>query len=431
MHYLPELRKIVTRQKKRRPSRIKPNQPLDFHTERSRASTTSSTVHGEEHTIPPARFGNRLRPRLLGQRVAAAVPVHEGLRQWAVGFPRHRLTLASPFPGRREDVPVEGQTVAQRAARLFKTCDDVVTQGTDYVPRLRGYMRAANLHWPQHPATRDPAYVDVLSTMLDLSDKWGWPGLLTLTPEHLSGGRFEVHVMPSLHLPDFKLLSSELGPGSPTHRAYFETLYANYGAGIPDGVTFEEMLVFEAEVLDPLLGLYFKTPDLHIFERDPYDTSGTWERWMVTIARHYELTGNELVTISTHHWEYFRLALELIAEKEAVVELVIGWLCVQYTSWFANRQLISNIHANREDIVEYHREVCFVFTLEKTGVALFVPFVESVYTEPVRTDAARIARDVRRTVYQTLERATYPWSELGAAFHLFDIASAHDINARF
>ncbi|KAL1482716.1 hypothetical protein MTO96_033607 [Rhipicephalus appendiculatus] len=191
------------------------------------------------------------------------------------------------------------------------------------------------------------------------------------------------------------------------------------------------MLGFEAEVLDPLLELYSKTPAIYVYERDSYDASGMWERWMVTLASHYKMTRNELVTISTLHREYFHRVLELIAEKEAVVELVIGWLCVQYTSWFANRQLISNIYANRVDIVEYHRKACFVFTLVKMGVALFVPFVQSVYTQPVREDAARITRDVRRTVYQTLERVTYPWSELGPVFHLLDTAVAHDIDARF
>lgn len=100
---------------------------------------------------------------------------------------------AHPFVSdRQEDVPAEGQTVSQRAARLFKTCDDVVTQDTDYVPRLRGYMRDANLHWPEHPETRDPASVDVVSTMLHLNDKWNWPGLLRFTTERLTNSRFEV-----------------------------------------------------------------------------------------------------------------------------------------------------------------------------------------------------------------------------------------------
>ncbi|XP_075726076.1 endothelin-converting enzyme 1 [Rhipicephalus microplus] len=222
-----------------------------------------------------------------------------------------------------------------------------------------------------------------------------------------------------------------LVPGSPAHRHYFETLYTHYGAGVTDGVTFEDMLGFEAEVLEPLLQMYSVARRAYVFERSPYDTSGTWERWTTTIARHYDLTGSEEITISTSHREYFLVALQLIAQKETVVELVIGWLCVQFTSWFANRQLIANYHGYGEHVAAQHQRACLSFTLATMGVALFVPFVASVYTEPVRADAARIARAVRRTVYQSLDRATYPWFEMDVVFSIMNIASAHDLEARF
>lgn len=136
------------------------------------------------------------------------------------------------------------------------------------------------------------------------------------------------------------------------------------------------------------------------------------------------------VTISTTHRQYFEMVLRLIAEKEAIVEVEIGWLCVQFTAWFANRQLIANFYGQVDDIVDHHRIVCFAFTMQMMGMAIFVPFAESGYTEPVRVDTWRITRAVRRTVYQTLETATYPWSDLSSAFHLLDIAVAHDIAAR-
>ncbi|XP_075726079.1 endothelin-converting enzyme 1-like [Rhipicephalus microplus] len=177
--------------------------------------------------------------------------------------------------------------------------------------------------------------------------------------------------------------------------------------------------------------MYSVAPRAYVFERSPYDTSGTWERWTTTIARHYDLTGSEEITISTSHREYFLVALQLIAQKETVVELVIGWLCVQFTSWFANRQLIANYHGYGEHVAAQHQRACLSFTLATMGVALFVPFVASVYTEPVRADAARIARAVRRTVYQSLDRATYPWFEMDVVFSIMNIASAHDLEARF
>ncbi|XP_075752076.1 uncharacterized protein LOC142817944 isoform X2 [Rhipicephalus microplus] len=196
---------------------------------------------------------------------------------------------------RHEEIPAEGQTAAQRAARLFKTCDDVVTQDTDYVPRLRGYMRDANLHWPQHPAERDANTVDVLSSMLELSEKWGWPCFLEFATEGVRDHLFELHVRPTIRLEEFQYNAINLGVGSPAHRKYFETLYAHYGGGVSHGVTFEEMLDYEAEIMGPLLSAYFLPPETFVYQRDPSNTSGLWERWTTTIASHYDLTENELV----------------------------------------------------------------------------------------------------------------------------------------
>ncbi|KAL3225548.1 hypothetical protein MRX96_049200 [Rhipicephalus microplus] len=475
MHYLPNLRKIITRKKKEKPSRVKLHQPLDFHAHASKASSTSTATSAAPQPNQQTPLGNRLRPQLIRQRMVAAVPVPEELRHWAQDFPWRRtmytlvaLALVASICGavllvawntgaekpicdeacseytmmlgetmdwsvhpchdfhrfvcgrmaknatairhilnrrfidavissaRREDVPAEKQTASQRAARLFKTCDDVVAQETDYVPRIRGYMHDANLHWPQHPATRDHSAVDVLSSMLQISDKWGWPCFFEFYTRG-SSDSFELTVHPTVHLEQFKYNAVKLGVGSPAHRRYFETLYSHYGGGIVDGVTFEQMMDFEAEILDPALTEFFSPPETYVFERDPSDVFGMWERWTSAIARHYNLTGNELVRSHSlskpygsrqvaNNRQYFQLILHLVATKEEVLELVIGWLCVQYTSWFANRELIANFYGYPENADLRHRRICLAFTISLTGIALVVPFVQGVYTEPVRKD---------------------------------------------
>ncbi|KAL3178697.1 hypothetical protein MRX96_009383 [Rhipicephalus microplus] len=254
MHYLPNLRKILTTKKKEKPARVKLHQPLDFHAHTGRSSGTAVAA---EQPNPHAHPGNQLRPQppqLIRQRTSAGVATDHGQRSWVQGIPWRRtmcvalaaalilstcaLSLFLAWHGevmkpvcdetcmkyttllgesmdwsvgpcqdfyrfvcggaasnqtsvrnrinerflatvietaRNEEIPAESQTVAQKAARLFKTCDDVLTQDTDYVPRIRGHLREVNLHWPQHPANRDAASVDVVSTMLELNDKWGWP----------------------------------------------------------------------------------------------------------------------------------------------------------------------------------------------------------------------------------------------------------------
>ncbi|XP_075529262.1 endothelin-converting enzyme 2-like isoform X1 [Dermacentor variabilis] len=332
---------------------------------------------------------------------------------------------------RQEDVSAEGQTAAQKAARLFKSCEEIVTKYMDYAPRIRGYMRDANLHWPQHPKTRGIESVDVFRSILELNDKWGWPCLLELSPNYVSETMFEVVVRPTRGLDRFQHHVVTLGVGSAAHRTYFDALYDHYGGGILNGVTFEEMLSYEHDIMLPLLEAYHAPPRRYVFERNHSDTSGTWERWTSDIQGFYGLTGNERIEIATNHDEYFKQMIELIKTKETIVELVIGWMAVQFTAQFANRQLIANHYNTLEGIEELHRRDCFAFASYLMGAALFLPFLERFYSEPVRTDARRIAREVRRTVYQRLDRATYPWAELDVAFKYIEIARVDDIEARF
>ncbi|XP_070381691.1 membrane metallo-endopeptidase-like 1 [Dermacentor albipictus] len=362
---------------------------------------------------------------------------------------------------RQDDVPAEGQTAAQKAAWLFKSCEDIVTQDTDYVPLIRGYLRDAKLHWPQHPETRDIESVDVFRSIIELNDKWGWPCLLELSPNYVSETMFEVLVRPTRGLDRFQYHAVTLGAGSVAHRTYFKALYTHYGGGVLHGVTFKEMLNYEHDIMLPVLEAYHTPPRRYVFERNHSDTSGTWERWTSDIEGFYGLTGNERVNpqpaacsslpsgllpmfeaivgvpggmqieIVTDHDEYFKQMIELIKTRETIVELVIGWMAVQFTAQFANRQLIANHYNTLAGVEELHRRDCFAFASYLMGAALFLPFLERVYTEPVRTDARRIAKEVRRVVYQRLDRATYPWAELDVAFKYMEIARVDDIEARF
>ncbi|XP_049514302.1 uncharacterized protein LOC125941323 [Dermacentor silvarum] len=232
-----------------------------------------------------------------------------------------RRCLASGVgrPSTRQDVPAEGQTAAQRAARLFKTCNDIVTQDTDYVPRIRGYLRDANLHWPQHPDTRDIESVDVFRSILEINEKWGWPCLLDFRTDYISETRFEVVFRPTGGIDESQSQVFTLGFGSPAHRSYFQTLYAHYGGGVVDGVTFEEMLNYEYEIMQPLLRAYYTPPRRYMFERNHSDTSGIRERWTSVIEEFYDLSGNERV--SPHPAAPSLLRLRLLTMFEAVVRV--------------------------------------------------------------------------------------------------------------
>ncbi|XP_075559840.1 neprilysin-1-like [Dermacentor variabilis] len=437
MHYLPNLRKIITKRPKQKPVRVKLPQPLDFHSERSKASI----ITGAEPTHLVDTVRGTLRPHLLlNETMDWSVGPCQDFYRFVCGRFKNKSSVRHDITSRfvdtvvefarHEDVPAQGQTVAQKAARFFKTCYDIVTQETDYVPRIRGYMRDANLHWPTHPFSRDSESVDVFRSMLELTNKWGWSSLLEFYPEYLSQSSFEVVVRPTKGLDLFQAHAITLGLGSPAHRKYFEMLYSHYGGGVPNGVTFEEMLDYENEIMVPLIQVYYEPPKPYEFKKNYSDTSGVWEKWTSTIEDFYDLTGNEQITIFTTNQRYLECIIELIKTKEVIVELVIGWLAVQFTARFANRELIANYHNTLDQAEEFHRKTCFYFTGTLMGIALFLPYMERVYTEAVRADAWRITREVRRTVYQTLDSATYPWGELDAVFRFMEMTRVDDIEAR-
>ncbi|XP_077490892.1 uncharacterized protein LOC144101625 [Amblyomma americanum] len=86
MHYLPNLRKIISaRAKKAKPKRTRPQQPLDFYAEHSRASASSMAPE------PPHRPDGGAEPPLppLGELVANALYVElpDALSHWASEFP--------------------------------------------------------------------------------------------------------------------------------------------------------------------------------------------------------------------------------------------------------------------------------------------------------------------------------------------------------
>ncbi|XP_077490891.1 uncharacterized protein LOC144101624 [Amblyomma americanum] len=224
---------------------------------------------------------------------------------------------------RHENFPAEGQTASQKAARLFRTCEEILLQDTDYTPRIRGYMRDANLNWPLPSAS-----IDVFYSMVYVNQIFNWPSLLDFRVGFVRNNVFQIPVV-------F------------THKRYTSFLLAE------------------------------------------------------------------------------------VAYSEKYIELLLGWVVVQHTSRFANRQLIRNYYYDAENPEQPHRALCLETTIRLTGVALFAPMVQGIFTEQVRADQTHIVTAVRRTVFQTLARATYPWGDLDAVFHYIDRTRAEDIDARF
>ncbi|XP_077547719.1 uncharacterized protein LOC144159950 [Haemaphysalis longicornis] len=95
---------------------------------------------------------------------------------------------------RTEIIPAERQTAVQKSARLCKSCEDIVTQDTDYTPRIRGYMRDMELPWPHRSNRNDQIAVEV---MIKAKLYWSWPSLVKIEFTDLGNGTTQVLLSPS------------------------------------------------------------------------------------------------------------------------------------------------------------------------------------------------------------------------------------------
>ncbi|KAL1445658.1 hypothetical protein MTO96_029109 [Rhipicephalus appendiculatus] len=149
-HYLPNLRKIITKKKKKvKPVRTKLSEPLDFHTERNRVPTiTSGVAHATEPPNPPVPVGNPLRPQLFRQRVAAAVPVPKELQHWVHTVSWRRVIYVAVAVAVVAIICGAALIVASNTGRQKPVCDEACMQyttGTFSSDRLPSQKRHARL----------------------------------------------------------------------------------------------------------------------------------------------------------------------------------------------------------------------------------------------------------------------------------------------
>ncbi|KAK8782752.1 hypothetical protein V5799_015907 [Amblyomma americanum] len=329
---------------------------------------------------------------------------------------RHRFGQRTQLPGEtataHENFPAEGQTASQKAARLFRTCEEILLQDTDYTPRIRGYMRDANLNWPLPSAS-----IDVFYSMVYVNQIFNWPSLLDFRVGFVRNNVFQL---------------AGLRANEEAHRRYFQTLFDSYGTGSEEGVTYEFTSDVETELLQKLAEIH-EEPGVYLIDEFGRNVTlrNVTQRLLRAIRKFFNLSVEVEIPVVFTHKRYTSFLLAEVAYSEKYIELLLGWVVVQHTSRFANRQLIRNYYYDAENPEQPHRALCLETTIRLTGVALFAPMVQGIFTEQVRADQTHIVTAVRRTVFQTLARATYPWGDLDAVFHYIDRTRAEDIDARF
>ncbi|XP_065289347.2 uncharacterized protein [Dermacentor albipictus] len=328
-------------------------------------------------------------------------------------------------------VPVSGQNDEQRAAVLYRSCEDVLQGRRDELAVVKAALDEAGIVWPQ--MTRD---ADVLRTLLYSSVKLGWDTVLSFD---VVGGfgkaAEEIVVGPGRSFP---FLRSEFtSRDTPSEqRIYFEVLRSHFqrkDANISSIVTHEQT----QDIAEPSmrnLSSYYSfgawPPQLATWLVNASGAGLTESRWLNAL-RSVNISLRDEVHISTTNVDYVKALLTLWEQHgEDAFHLFVSWCTVQVAALYANKDLIINYYYKSfEKAQVYHRAFCVSRTLFFSRQAPFERYVNDTLQENTAAIAKGIALSVRLAFFQRLSSWDHydenvmvvaKWNSLETAFRNFE-----------
>ncbi|KAH7941326.1 hypothetical protein HPB49_012334 [Dermacentor silvarum] len=134
--------------------------------------------------------------------------------------------------------------------------------------------------------------------------------------------------------------------------------------------------------------------------------------------------------MAASHEEFVNWVIVQTIDHHTNVELVLGWHVVLHVASLTNRELAVRFHelvTGSVDPAWQHKKHCFDLTKRYLGVASIRYVSQQRFTDSVRDDVDRMARDVRRTYFGTLQKATYDWKDLTVLLEFIENALSGDI----
>ncbi|KAK8756626.1 hypothetical protein V5799_000674 [Amblyomma americanum] len=332
---------------------------------------------------------------------------------------------------RAMEIPVRGQSEAQRAAKLFLSCDDVLNGRSDQLRAVKRALESAGIVWPEQPSK-----ADALHTLLHSSLVLGWGTLLDFvivrSPHQdalvIKAGRALLLVID--HTRGFKTEAARV--------SYFTQLWGSFqrdhsGHGTVT-VSYEDTVVIESLCMERLAKLYFTHERGSVLSqlekvKDINGTRMTVNRWLTNLAI-LNITFPKGIHLTTTTSEYFGAVLDLWAELgEGRFHLLVSWCTVQVAALYANQELISNFYAHSPKMATtYHGIFCVSRTMYLSAHTLFSSYDADILQSDAGEDAQATILSVREAFRRRLMKWAYSdpnvtvvsnWSSLEAVFRNF------------
>lgn len=329
------------------------------------------------------------------------------------------------------EVPVSGQNDEQRAAVLYRSCEDVLQGRRDELAVVKAALDEAGIVWPQVSQQ-----ADALRTLLYSSVKLGWDAVLSFDVVGGFGKTAEKIVVGPGRSFQF-LLSRFTGRETTSkQRAYFEVLRSNFqreDARSNSTVTYKQIQGVAESSLSNLALYYTFGARQHQPAAWLANASGaglTEDRWLNAL-RSVNISLRDGAHMSTTNMNYVKTLLTIWEKHgEDAFHLFVSWCTVQVAALYANKDLIDNYYYKSfEKAQVYHRAFCLSRTVFFFRQVPFEKYVEDTLQGNAAAVAKEIALSVRLAFSQRLsswdhydENVTVVanWNSLKTAFRNFE-----------
>lgn len=303
---------------------------------------------------------------------------------------------------RLTDVPKEGQNRVQRAAQLYKSCDDIFVGNRDELAAVKRSLLEAGITWPAFPGTE----INLPRLLLYCSLALGWDVIFHTVPIS-SEGKTILLLNPGraffLVIAKWYNTESEAAFGE-----YFDELKAAFGTDGNKEADFEETYVVQNMLIEDLARTYYSAR--HSFPR-PLNASAFGQQansWSGALGEFYavESGGFHLATAVP---EYARTFLEFWREHgQRAAHYFTSWCTVQVAALYANKRLIVNYHGGSVTRASaYHAAFCLSRTYVLSRDALFTNYNVDLVHGSVRSKAELLARSVTDAIFRRIQDWTH------------------------
>ncbi|KAH7955224.1 hypothetical protein HPB49_025619 [Dermacentor silvarum] len=350
---------------------------------------------------------------------------HHNLDVWERRFQRFTNQLDATL--KSIDIPAAGQNDEQRAAAVYRSCDDVFQGKSDELAAVKAALARAGIVWPQPSRGADALFALLYSSL-----KLGWDAVADFRVAPRSGETADELVVSQGR--SFGLLSEwfALERATDVQRAYFDYIRNQFTGGsdtpIDTAVSYELMWEIAAPATDalvPFLGFSEVAPQPADWFANSSGANLTEARWIEALRR-VDISLPDGLRISADNLHFLATLLDMWEfYGEDNFHLFVSWCTVQVAALYANRGLIINYYGEIPDRTTlYYRAFC-VSRAVFFSQALIARYNGDVLQSSATVAAKEIVQSVRLAFSHRLSNWPYynenitvvtNWRSLESAF---------------